>query len=109
MSSVTDKTRDRDLYEIVFSALAHPARRRIVMTLNFAGGAMSAGDIAALFEHSWPTTTRHMKVLEKAGLISCEREGRSRRYRIERQRLSIARDWLDWFFKDPNGRGETDA
>jgi DNA-binding transcriptional ArsR family regulator len=90
-----------DAYEAVFTALAHPARRRILITLNFAGGEMAAGDIAALFKHAWPTTTRHLQVLEEAGLIAHERRGRSRLYRIEKKRLAIARDWLEWFWKSP--------
>ena len=94
---------DSDLYAEVFGALAHPARRRILMTLNFAGGRVPAGDLSALFEHSWPTTTRHLRVLEQAGLISHRRDGRHRNYEIYRQRLEVARDWLDWFFKDPTG------
>ena len=85
----------------MFTALAHPARRHILITLNFAGGEMAAGDIAALFRHAWPTTTRHLQVLEDAGLIAHERQGRSRLYRIEKKRLAIARDWLDWFWKNP--------
>lgn len=71
------------------------------MTLNFEGGEMAAGDIAALFKHAWPTTTRHLKVLEDAGLIRHERQGRSILYRIDKKRLAIARDWLDWFWKKP--------
>lgn len=94
---------DRDLYEQVFSALAHPARRRILMTLNFGGGSMSAGDIARLFAHSWPTTTRHMRVLEAAGLIHAEKRGRHRHYHLDREHLRLVSDWLSWFFKDPNG------
>lgn len=90
-----------DLYEAVFTAMAHPVRRRILMTLNFEGGEMAAGDIAALFKHAWPTTTRHLKVLEDAGLIRHERQGRSILYRIDKKRLAIARDWLDWFWKKP--------
>jgi DNA-binding transcriptional ArsR family regulator len=90
-----------DTYEAVFTALAHPARRLILMTLNFEGGEMAAGDIAALFKHAWPTTTRHLQVLEDAGLIAHERQGRSRLYRIEKKRLAIAHDWLEWFWKNP--------
>jgi DNA-binding transcriptional ArsR family regulator len=89
----------RDAYEALFEALAHPARRQILMTLNFAGGDMVAGDIAALFSHAWPTTTRHLQVLEAAGLVRHERQGRARIYRLDRKRLALARDWLDWFFK----------
>src|SRR5262245_9218216 len=89
-----------DMYEAVFTALAHPARRHILMTLNFEGGELTAGDIAALFKHAWPTTTRHLQVLEEAGLIRHERQGRTRLYRIDKKRLSIARAWLDWFWKN---------
>src|SRR5262249_44166751 len=45
-----------DAYEAVFSALAHPARRRILLTLHFNGGSMTAGEIAGVFAHAWQTT-----------------------------------------------------
>jgi len=92
-----------DAYEAVFTALAHPVRRRILVTLSFEGGAMTAGEIADMFEHAWPTTTRHLQVLESAGLLRHERQGRSRVYHIDRRRLELARDWLAWFSKDPTG------
>src|SRR3978361_6897 len=88
-------------YEAVFAALAHPARRRILISLNFAGGAMSAGQIARLFGHAWPTTTRHLAVLMAAGLVSQDRQGRTRIYRLSPARLALARDWLGWFARDP--------
>lgn len=91
-----------DAYEAVFTALAHPVRRRILMTINFEGGSMTAGAIAGMFEHKWPTTTRHLHVLEKAGLLLEERNGRHRVYQINRRRLELLRDWLDWFSKNPN-------
>ena len=90
-----------DAYEAVFTALAHPARRRILLTLYFEGGSMTAGEIAEIFEHAWPTTTRHIQVLESAGLIQQEQQGRNRVYHINRQRLELVRDWLAWFTKDP--------
>jgi DNA-binding transcriptional ArsR family regulator len=90
-----------DAYEAVFTALAHPVRRRILLTLNFEGGSMTAGEIAAMFEHAWPTTTRHLQVLESAGLLHHERKGRERVYRIDRRRLELLRDWISWFLKDP--------
>jgi len=93
--------RQEDVYEAVFTALAHPARRRILHTLNFEGGAMTAGDIAAMFAHAWPTTTRHLQVLEAAGLLVHEQQGRSRLYRIDKKRLELAREWIAWFFKPP--------
>ena len=62
---------------------------------------MTAGEIAALFEHTWPTTTRHLRVLESAELVRQESKGRTRVYRIDRRRLKLARDWIAWFFKPP--------
>jgi len=90
-----------DAYEAVFTALAHPARRRILLTVYFEGGEMTAGAIADMFEHAWPTTTRHLRVLEHAGLLHHEREGRTRIYRLDRRRLELVRNWLDWFSKNP--------
>jgi DNA-binding transcriptional ArsR family regulator len=90
-----------DAYEAVFTALAHPARRRILVTLNFEGGSMTAGEIAEMFDHAWPTTTRHIQVLESAGLLHHERDGRNRVYYLDRRRLELVRDWLAWFSKTP--------
>ncbi|MES2444878.1 MAG: metalloregulator ArsR/SmtB family transcription factor [Pseudomonadota bacterium] len=99
-----------DAYEAIFDALAHPARRRILISLNFAGGTMSAGEIARLFGHAWPTTTRHLQVMMAAGLVSQERKGRVRAYRLEATRLALARDWLGWFGRDPvTGKEIVDA
>jgi DNA-binding transcriptional ArsR family regulator len=90
-----------DAYELVFGALAHAARRRVLMTIYFNGGSMTAGEIAAIFEHAWQTTTRHLRVLEKAGLLSHEKKGRTWIYRIEHKRLALVRDWLAHFSKKP--------
>ena len=100
--------RRADAYAAIFTALAHPARRRILLTLNFEGGAMSAGAIADMFEHAWPTTTRHIQLLVAAGLLRHERHGRNRVYHIDRARLALVRDWLAWFFDDPiEPKGDT--
>jgi DNA-binding transcriptional ArsR family regulator len=57
---------------------------------------MSAGDLAARFSHSWPTTTRHLRVLEAAGLVSADHDGRHRYYHLDRKRLLTTADlWLD--------------
>ena len=90
-----------DAYEAVFGALAHPARRRVLLTVHFNGGRMTAGEIARVFAHAWQTTTRHLQVLEAAGLLTHERQGRMRLYRIERRRLEMVRDWLAWFSRKP--------
>jgi DNA-binding transcriptional ArsR family regulator len=88
-----------DTYEAVFSALSHAARRRVLLTIYFNGGSMAAGDIAAVFEHAWQTTTRHLQVLEAAGLLTHERHGRMRIYRLQTKRLELVADWLAHFSK----------
>src|SRR5262245_39744059 len=109
-----------DAYEAVFTALAHPVRRRILVAMHFGAGctapalpcrrrilvtmpfqarSMTAGEIAAMFEHAWPTTTGHLRVLESAGLLHHDREGRTRVYHLDRRRVELVRDWLAWFSK----------
>ena len=90
-----------DAYEAVFGALAHAARRRVLLAVYFNGGSMTAGEIAAVFAHAWQTTTRHLQVLEAAGLLTHERQGRMRVYRIEKKRLELVKDWLEHFFRAP--------
>ncbi len=58
---------------------------------------MTAGEIAGRFAHAWPTTTRHLRVLERAGLLHHQKFGRSRVYRIDRGRLGLLKEWLAWF------------
>jgi DNA-binding transcriptional ArsR family regulator len=99
-----------DELDAVFAALAHRARRQILMTLYFRGGTANAGDIAKRFAHAWPTTTRHLKVLEEAHLIAHERQGATRVYKISAKKLSVIAEWLSWFGsgkarKRPRGAG----
>ena len=61
---------------------------------------MTAGAIAAMFEHAWPTTTGHLQALVAAGLVRPVREGRTRIYHLDRRRLALVRDWLAWFTTD---------
>lgn len=58
---------------------------------------MPAGEIAGRFAHAWPTTTRHLKVLEAAGLLVHEKVGRTVVYSINRERLAVLQEWLAWF------------
>ncbi|HZO15865.1 MAG TPA: metalloregulator ArsR/SmtB family transcription factor [Polyangiaceae bacterium] len=90
-----------DALEAVFAALAHPARRQILLTIHFRGGAMTAGEIAGRFAHAWPTTTRHLRVLEGAGLLRHQRAGRTRVYQLDRERLAVVLEWLAWFGELP--------
>ena len=81
--------------EGVFAALSHEVRRHIVLLLSHLGGELPSGYLAKRFAHSWPTTTRHLHVLEAAGLVSVRRQGRSWVYRLERDRLrSVVGGWL---------------
>jgi DNA-binding transcriptional ArsR family regulator len=82
--------------EAVFMALSHEARRHILLILSHLGGELPSGYLATRFHHSWPTTTRHLGVLEKAGLVEVRRQGRSSYYRVNRERLSaVLGGWLD--------------
>lgn len=87
-----------DDFEDVFFGLAHAARRRILIVLLARGGSMTAGDIVERFKCSWPTMTRHLQVLEKAGLISVEKLGRERHYILNHKRMhKVVGSWLNWF------------
>ena len=84
--------------EEVFAALAHASRRQILFVLKLHGGSMGAGEIATRFECSWPTTTRHLKQLERAKLIRVEKAGRERIYQLDVDRLeAVAGAWLRRF------------
>ena len=71
------------------------------MTIWFRGGEMTSGEIAARFQHSWPTTTRHLRVLESAGLVISEKQGRERVYRVNLEKLRSIDEWMGWFDKKP--------
>lgn len=90
---------EKDLqdFEDIFWALSHATRRHILVVLNSRGGKVSAGDIANRFSCSWPTTTRHLKVLLDAELVFTEKDGRENYYHINKERLSKINEWLKWF------------
>jgi DNA-binding transcriptional ArsR family regulator len=95
-----DAERELDDIEQVFAGLAHASRRQILLALHFRGDEMTAGEIADRFDCTWPTTTRHLKQLEAAGLVRVERRGRARVYRLDRERLGrVAGAWLRHFSK----------
>jgi len=82
------------------NALAHPARRQILMAIHLRREPVSAGALNARFSHSWPTTTRHLRVLEQAGLLSQQKSGRTRLYSVNTDRLALLGEWMAWFFKE---------
>jgi DNA-binding transcriptional ArsR family regulator len=64
---------------------------------------MTAGEVAGRFGCAWPTITRHLRVLEEAGLLSHEKVGRTRLYHLQPSRLEIATEWIAWFGQDKKG------
>jgi DNA-binding transcriptional ArsR family regulator len=76
-----------------FAALADPTRRAILARL--AAGEASVGELAAPFAMSQPAVSKHLRVLERAGLISRGRAAQRRPCRLEAPALRVATDWLD--------------
>jgi DNA-binding transcriptional ArsR family regulator len=96
----------RDL-DVVLRALAHASRRHVLVVLLARGGRMGAGEIAKRFSCAWPTTSRHLRVLEEAGLVRVLRQGREWIYRLEKGRLrGVVGGWLRHFEADPEERNE---
>ena len=90
--------RDLDRIDAVFSALSHPNRRQILTVLRARGGTMTSGELAARFDCSWPTTTRHLGVLGDAGLVGVTTHGRERQYSVDTDVLAeVAGSWIDRF------------
>jgi DNA-binding transcriptional ArsR family regulator len=79
--------------DATFSALADPTRRAILARLT--RGETTVQDLAEPFAMSLPAISRHLKVLERAGLIARSREAQWRPCRIEPRALKDVDDWLD--------------
>ena len=79
--------------DAVFSALADPTRRAILARL--ASGEASVNELVAPFPISQPAISRHLKVLERAGLISIGVDAQRRPRRLEAAPLKEASDWLE--------------
>jgi DNA-binding transcriptional ArsR family regulator len=85
-------------FEEVFRALAHASRRHVLVVLNARGGEMTAGEIASRLECSWPTTSRHLRILEDTGLVRVDKRGREWVYVLDKERLNkVVGGWLGWF------------
>jgi DNA-binding transcriptional ArsR family regulator len=77
----------------VFRALAHPLRREIVERLT--GGVATVGEVTGDLGVSKPTISRHLKMLEEAGVVSRVIDGRTHRLALQPQALAEAADWLE--------------
>jgi DNA-binding transcriptional ArsR family regulator len=86
-----------DRLDITFSALADPTRRAILARL--ASGEASVTELARPFEMSLPAVSKHLKVLERAGLIARGREAQWRPSRLEAGPLKDVADWVDHYRK----------
>jgi DNA-binding transcriptional ArsR family regulator len=81
-----------DPLDAVFSALADPTRRAIVVRL--AQGEASVSELAEPFDVSLPAVTKHIAVLERAGLLEHHKRGRVRRCRLVAAPMRVADEWL---------------
>jgi DNA-binding transcriptional ArsR family regulator len=77
----------------VFKALAHPLRREIVERLS--AGSSTVGEVTRDFGVSKPTISRHLKLLEEAGVVSRVLDGRTHRLALRPEALTEASDWME--------------
>ena len=82
-----------DRLDLTFAALADPTRRAILARL--ATGEASVQELAEPFEMSQPAISKHLKVLERAGLVSVDIDAQRRPRRLEPKRLKEAVDWIE--------------
>src|SRR5512139_1497908 len=92
MPTLTEERLDR-----TFAALADPTRRAILARL--ASGEASVTELAAPFDMSLPAVSKHLKVLENAGLIARGREAQWRPCRLDAEPMREASEWLDRYAK----------
>ena len=84
-----------DPLSATFAALADPTRRAILARLS--QGETSVTELAEPFEMSMPAVSKHLKVLERAGLIARGRDAQWRPCRLEAARLKEVADWLEHY------------
>src|SRR5687768_17664477 len=84
-----------DHLSLTLAALADPTRRAILSRL--AAGESSVTELAEPFDMSLPAVSRHLKVLERAGLITRGREAQWRPCRLEAEPLKEVNDWLEQY------------
>ncbi len=87
------KSRSSDQLDATFAALADPTRRAILARLT--RGDVSVAGLCKPFAMSQPAISKHLRVLERAGLISRGRDAQRRPRRLEARRLAEATGWLE--------------
>jgi DNA-binding transcriptional ArsR family regulator len=88
--------------DLAFGALAHPIRRGILSRLST--GEATVAELAKPFDVSAPAISKHMRILEEAGLLSRKKEGREHRCRLELKRMQQAQAWIEQHRKFWNDR-----
>ena len=86
----------------VFSALADPTRRAILEALS--AGHAHVSELAEPFDMSLPAISKHLRILEEAGLVVRERDGRIHRMHLQSKPLKDAAAWLDHYRNFWNAR-----
>lgn len=92
----------RHQLDLAFSALAHPIRRGILARLST--GEATVAELAKPFKVSAPAISKHMRILEDAGLLSRRKSGREHRCKMEEKRLEEAERWIEHYRKFWNER-----
>ncbi|MFP3914291.1 MAG: ArsR/SmtB family transcription factor [Actinomycetota bacterium] len=77
----------------VFRALADPTRREVVERLG--SGPAATSELAMPYDMALPSFLQHLEVLEEAGIVSSEKTGRVRTYRLVPERLSLVDQWME--------------
>ncbi len=88
--------------DLTFGALADPTRRQILQTL--ADGNSTVGELAEPFEISRPAISKHLRVLERAGLVLRAQDGRVSRCGLEATPLKAASEWVEQYKQFWEGR-----
>jgi DNA-binding transcriptional ArsR family regulator len=84
-----------DSLDAIFSALADPTRRAILSRLT--EGEVTVGELAEPFDMSLPAVSKHLRVLELAGLLVQEKDGRIRRCHLNAEPLQEAAEWISHY------------
>ncbi len=83
--------------DTIFAALSDPTRRAILSRL--ARGDLSVGELARPFDVSLPAVSRHLRVLQQAGLLTQDRQGRVRRCRLQAAPMRAAAAWIQRYHR----------
>lgn len=95
------ETAPAEQLDLVFAALADPTRRAILARL--AGGDATVNEVVALFALSQPAISKHLKVLERAGLVARGRDAQFRPVRLDAAPLARVAAWVGdyrWFWEE---------